>query len=98
MKKLLLGLAKLIVLGFWLGAIYYTINPLPGKLHMLIPVFAVLVLMVHGIQAAIMRLVAGDLFKLTARHYLSLLLFGFFAMLELRDRLMQAAEHKPPHP
>ena len=39
MTKLLLWLAKAIVLGFWFGAIYFSfIHPLPGKISTLIPV------------------------------------------------------------
>ena len=40
--KIVLWLAKLIVLGFWVGAVYFTfIHPLPGKISTLIPAFAV---------------------------------------------------------
>ncbi len=98
MKRLLLLLAKLIILGFWVGSLYFTVNPLPGKLHMLVPLVAALVLMLHGIQAAIMRLVAGDVMTLRARHYVSLLLFGVFAMLELREQLLQTAGQRDRHP
>ena len=95
MKWLFLLLAKLIVMGFWLGSVYFTFfHPLEGKIHTLIPVFAVLVLMVHGIQAAIMTLVAKDLIKLTKRDYIELLLFGFFRMFELRESLYQASLKK----
>ena len=53
--KIILWLAKLIVMGFWVGAIYFTfIHPLPGKISSLIPAFAVLMLFVHGIQAALL--------------------------------------------
>ena len=53
MKWLFLLLAKLIVMGFWLGSVYFIfIHPIEGKIHTLIPVFAVLVLTVHAIQAA----------------------------------------------
>ena len=93
--KFILGLAKLIVLGFWVGAIYFTfIHPLPGKISTLIPAFAVLMLLVHGIQAALLTLIAKDLIPLTARHYISVLLFGFSTMLELREQLFQAAQAK----
>ena len=47
--KIVLWLAKLIVLGFWVGAVYFTfIHPLPGKISTLIPAFAVLMLLVMG--------------------------------------------------
>ena len=93
--KFVLWLAKLIVLGFWVGAIYFTfIHQLPGKLSTLILAFAVLMLLVHGIQAAVLTLIAKDLIPLTARHYISLLLFGFFTMLELREELFNAAQAK----
>ncbi len=85
MKRFFLTIAKLIVMGFWIGSLYFTFfHPLEGKIHTLIPVFAVLVLVVHGIQAAIMTLVAKDLIKLTRLDYLLVLLFGFFKMLSLR--------------
>lgn len=91
--KIILWLAKLIVMGFWVGAIYFTfIHPLPGKISSLIPAFAVLMLFVHGIQAALLTLIAKDLIPLTARHYISVLLFGFFTMLELREELFKAAQ------
>lgn len=91
--KIILWLAKLIVMGFWVGAIYFTfIHPLPGKISSLIPAFAVLMLFVHGIQAALLALIAKDLIPLTARHYISVLLFGFFTMLELREELFKAAQ------
>ncbi|GAA4495038.1 DUF1145 domain-containing protein [Pseudaeromonas paramecii] len=96
--KLVLWLAKIIILGFWCGAVWFTLHPLPGKLSLLLPVFAVLVLLVHGIQAAIMTLVAKDVMPLRRWDYLSLLLFGFFAMLELRDRLLAASQSRPPKP
>ena len=42
MKWLFLLLAKLIVMGFWLGSVYFIfIHPIEGKIHTLIPVFAV---------------------------------------------------------
>ncbi len=70
MKRMFIFLAKIIVMGFWLGSIYFTFfHPLTGKIHTLIPVFAVLVLLVHGIQAAIMTLVAKDLVKLSRLHH-----------------------------
>jgi Predicted membrane protein len=95
MKWFFLLLAKLIVMGFWLGSIYFTfLHPLTGKIHTLIPVFAILVLMVHAIQAAIMTLVAKDLVKLSTRDYIELLLFGFFRMLELRGAIYDAAQKK----
>lgn len=91
--KIVVWLAKLIVLGFWVGAVYFTfIHPLPGKISTLIPVFAVLMLLVHGIQAALLTLIAKDLIPLTSRHYISVLLFGFFTMLELREQLFKAAQ------
>lgn len=81
--------------GVLAGSVYFTFfHPLEGKIHTLIPVFAVLVLMVHGIQAAIMTLVAKDLIKLTKRDYIELLLFGFFRMFELRESLYQASLKK----
>lgn len=49
-------------------------------------------LFVHGIQAALLTLIAKDLIPLTARHYISVLLFGFFTMLELREELFKAAQ------
>ncbi|MBB6056458.1 DUF1145 domain-containing protein [Tolumonas osonensis] len=95
MKGFFLLLAKLIVMGFWLGSVYFTfLHPLEGRIHTLIPVFAVLVLMVHAIQAAIMTLVAKDLIKLSPRDYIELLLFGFFRMLELRGEIYEAAQRK----
>jgi putative membrane protein len=91
--KIVLWLAKLIVLGFWVGAVYFTfIHPLPGKISTLIPAFAVLMLLVHGIQAALLTLIAKDLLPLTVKHYISVLLFGFFTMLELREQLFKAAQ------
>ena len=51
-------------------------------------------LLVHGIQATVLTLIAKDLIPLTARHYVSLLLFGFFTMLELREELFNAAQAK----
>ncbi len=95
MKWLFLLLAKLIVMGFWLGSVYFIfIHPIDGKIHTLIPVFAVLVLTVHAIQAAIMTLVAKDMIKLTKRDYIELLLFGFFRMIELRGAIYEAAQKK----
>ena len=93
--RIFLLLAQLIVLGFWAGAFYFTfLHPLPGKISTLIPAFAVLMLLVHGIQAAMLTLVARDLIPLRWTHYLSVLLFGFFTMYELRNALFQAAKAK----
>lgn len=95
MKHFFLTIAKLIVMGFWIGTLYFTFfHPLEGKIHTLIPVFAVLVLVVHGIQAAIMTLVAKDLIKLTRLDYLQVLLFGFFQMLSLREAIYEASKKK----
>lgn len=95
MKRFFLTIAKLIVMGFWIGSLYFTFfHPLEGKIHTLIPVFAVLVLVVHGIQAAIMTLVAKDLIKLTRLDYLQVILFGFFQMLSLRDAIYEASKKK----
>ncbi len=105
MTKLLLWLAKAIVLGFWVGAIYFSfIHPLPGKISTLIPVFAVLMLLVHGIQAAMLTLTANGSIQLKWYDYISVMLFGFFTILDLRKALFLAAERKvaekkspPPH-
>lgn len=95
MKKLFIWLAKLVVLGFWAGIIYFSfIHPLPGKISDLLPAFAVLVLFVHGIQAVVLSLIAKDLIPLKPYHYISVLLFGFFTLLELRDPLFKAAQAK----
>ncbi|MFC3913743.1 DUF1145 domain-containing protein [Pseudaeromonas sharmana] len=95
MTRVFLWLAKAIVLGFWIGAIYFTfLHPLPGKISTLIPAFAVLMLLVHGIQAAMLTLIANGIMPLKWQHYVSVLLFGFFTMLDLRKALFQAAERK----
>lgn len=95
MKSLLMLIAKLIVMGFWVGCIYFTFfHQLEGKIHTLIPAFAVLVLVVHGIQAALMTLVAKDLIQLTRNDYIQVFLFGFFRMIELRGKIYEAAQLK----
>lgn len=95
MKTLFIWLAKLVVLGFWIGTVYFSfIHPLPGKISDLLPAFAVLVLFVHGIQAVVLSLIAKDLLTLKPYHYVSVLLFGFFTLLELRDPLFKAAQAK----
>lgn len=91
--KWVLGLAKLIVLGFWLGVLYFSfIHPLPGKISALLPALAIMMLMLHGIQALLLGLMSKGLLTLTWRHYVSVLLFGFFSMLELRKPLFDAAQ------
>lgn len=106
LSRLFLLLAKLIVLGFWGGVLYFSFwHPLPGKISTLMPAFAVLMLLVHGIQAAMLTLVARGLIPLRWTHYVSVLLFGFFTMYELRNALFEAAKAKsspgnsstPPH-
>ena len=95
MKKIAILIAKLIVLGFWGGVIYFSfIHPLPGKMSSLLPAFAVLVLFVHGTQAVMLNLIAKGLITLKPYHFISVLLFGFFTLLELRDALFQAAKEK----
>ena len=49
---------------------------------------------VHGIQAAMLTLIANGIMPLKWQHYVSVLLFGFFTMLDLRKALFQAAERK----
>ncbi|MBP8172397.1 MAG: DUF1145 domain-containing protein [Aeromonadaceae bacterium] len=95
MKTIAIWIAKLIVLGFWGGVIYFSfIHPLPGKMSSLLPAFAVLVLFVHGIQAVMLNLIAKGLITLKPYHFISVLLFGFFTLLELRDALFLAAKEK----
>ena len=68
MKTIAIWIAKLIVLGFWGGVIYFSfIHPLPGKMSSLLPAFAVLVLFVHGIQAVMLNLIAKGLITLKHR-------------------------------
>lgn len=86
--KALLMLAK-IAFGFvWFVLILNIFHPFPGKGAIALYIMTAFLFMMHGIQMAIFIGAFGDKLKLGTWEKYSILAFGIFALLDIRQKHM----------
>ncbi|MFM4826475.1 DUF1145 domain-containing protein [Aeromonas bivalvium] len=97
MKRLLTLLAMGLTLSFWCGVFLSLLAPLPGQLNQILPLCGVVVALMHWLQAGMIRSACKPYFTVTRTELVLVLVFGVFAMGEIRARLKAiiAAGGKP---
>ncbi|MFV0575784.1 MAG: DUF1145 domain-containing protein [Vibrio sp.] len=88
MKKLLNVLAKVFMLVVWGVFISNLVHPFPGIAHIAMNVMAVFMLFMHGMQSLLFSTALAKDVKMTAWEKFSIVLFGTFALLDLKDKYL----------
>ncbi len=86
--KILIGLAKLAILFVWIVLITNIVNPFPGVAAMALYILTGFLLFMHGIQVLIFVGAFGDKVAISKWEKWSILLFGIFALLDIRRKHM----------
>ncbi|MGL4932263.1 MAG: DUF1145 domain-containing protein [Aeromonas sp.] len=94
MKKLFNLLAIAMMALFWFGVLGSLVVPLPGKLNDLLPICGGVVLLMHWVQARMVKRSCEPYFTVSTGRYLAILLFGVFAMLDIRAKLKAIVEQQ----
>ena len=89
MKRVFNLLAMGLVLFFWFGVLVSLIAPLPGKLNGFLPVCGVIVALLHWLQASMIKAACKRYFAVTKTEFVSVLIFGVFGMVDIRQRLQE---------
>ena len=85
--KLVITAGKLLTLVVWLVLAANLVMPFPGNGALILYILTGLMLVMHGIQLMIFWGAFGKQLKLTGKDKLMILVFGFFSLLDLRERL-----------
>ncbi|WP_434357830.1 DUF1145 domain-containing protein [Parasalinivibrio latis] len=86
--KILIGLAKLAILFVWIVLVTNIVHPFPGVAAMALYILTGFLLFMHGIQMLIFIGAFGDKVALSKWEKWSILLFGIFALLDIRRKHM----------
>ncbi|HHQ4678751.1 DUF1145 domain-containing protein [Aeromonas veronii] len=89
MKRVFNLLAMGLILFFWFGVLISLIAPLPGKLNGFLPVCGVIVALLHWLQASMIKAACKRYFAVTKAEFVTVLIFGVFGMVEIRQRLQE---------
>ncbi|HDO1320967.1 DUF1145 domain-containing protein [Aeromonas veronii] len=89
MKRVFNLLAMGLILFFWFGVLVSLIAPLPGKLNGFLPVCGVIVALLHWLQASMIKAACKRYFKVTKTEFVTVLIFGVFGMVDIRQRLQE---------
>ncbi|MBE3670874.1 hypothetical protein BOO24_18690 [Vibrio navarrensis] len=87
MKALLL-LAKAAIAFVWFILIFNIFAPFPGNAAIILYIMAAFLFIMHGLQMAIFIGAFGDKIAMTRWDKYSILLFGIFALLDIRRKYM----------
>ena len=87
MKRVFKLLALGCMLLFWLGVLASLIVPLPGKLNSFLPVCGLIVILMHWLQAAMLKAACKPYFAVTRPEFVQILVFGVFGMAGIRAKL-----------
>ena len=60
---------------------------LPGKLNSFLPVCGVIVILMHWVQASMIKAACKPYFAVTRLEFTQVLIFGVFGMMEIRAKL-----------
>ncbi|WPC74013.1 DUF1145 domain-containing protein [Vibrio porteresiae] len=87
MKALIIA-AKICIGLVWLVLLLNIVMPFPGKAAIALYIMAVFLFMMHGLQMLIFIGAFGDKVKTSGWEKWSILLFGIFALLDIRRKHM----------
>ena len=86
--KVLLILAKVAIAFVWFVLILNLFQPFPGKAAIALYIMTAFLFMMHGVQLLIFIGAFGEKLNITAREKWSVMIFGIFALLEIRRSRM----------
>ncbi len=86
--KALLVLAKAAIAFVWLVLLLNIVMPFPGKAAIALYIMTVFLFMMHGLQMLIFVGAFGDKVKTSSWEKWSILIFGIFALLDIRRKHM----------
>ncbi|MFG0770260.1 DUF1145 domain-containing protein [Vibrio plantisponsor] len=86
--KALLVLAKAAIAFVWLVLLLNIVMPFPGKAAIALYIMTAFLFMMHGLQMLIFVGAFGDKVKTSAWEKWSILIFGIFALLDIRRKHM----------
>ncbi|WP_038175705.1 DUF1145 domain-containing protein [Vibrio pacinii] len=86
--KALIWLAKAAIGFVWFILILNVFAPFPGKAAIALYIMSAFLLMMHGLQMAIFIGAFGDKIKMSSWEKWSILIFGIFALLDIRRKHM----------
>lgn len=94
MKRVFNLLAMGLILFFWFGVLVSLLAPLPGKLNGFLPVCGVIVILMHWVQASLVKAACKPYFAVSRLEFVQVLVFGVFGMVEIRARLQAIVDAK----
>lgn len=94
MKRVFNLLAMGLILFFWFGVLVSLLAPLPGKLNGFLPVCGVIVILMHWVQASMVKAACKPYFAVSRLEFVQVLVFGVFGMAEIRARLQAIVDAK----
>ncbi len=86
--KILLMLAKAAIAFVWLILLINIVMPFPGKAAIALYIMAVFIFFIHGLQMLIFIGAFGDKIQMKGWEKWSILIFGIFALLDIRRKHM----------
>ncbi|GEM76878.1 DUF1145 domain-containing protein [Vibrio sagamiensis] len=86
--KALLILAKAAIAFVWFVLLLNIFIPFPGKAAIALYIMTAFLFMMHGLQMAIFIGAFGDKIKMSTWEKYSILVFGIFALLDIRRKHM----------
>ncbi|CAM3104185.1 DUF1145 domain-containing protein [Vibrio mytili] len=86
--KTLLILAKAAIAFVWFILILNIFMPFPGNAAIALYIMAAFLFIMHGLQMAIFIGAFGDKIKMSSWEKYSILIFGIFALLDIRRKHM----------
>ncbi|MCW8335465.1 DUF1145 domain-containing protein [Vibrio sp. SCSIO 43135] len=86
--KYLILLAKAAIAFVWFILIFNFFQPFPGKAAIALYIMTAFLLMMHGLQMAIFIGAFGDKINMSKWEKWSILIFGIFALLDIRRKHM----------
>ncbi|WP_318422858.1 DUF1145 domain-containing protein [Photobacterium leiognathi] len=87
MKTLIL-IAKLAIAFVWLVLLINIVHPFPGVAAMALYIMTAFLFMMHGLQMLIFIGAFGDKINMSGWEKWSILIFGIFALLDIRRKHM----------
>ncbi|MCG6351551.1 DUF1145 domain-containing protein [Vibrio fluvialis] len=86
--KILLILAKAAIAFVWLVLLINIVMPFPGKAAIALYIMTAFLFFMHGLQMLIFVGAFGDKVKMNGWEKWSILIFGIFALLDIRRKHM----------
>ncbi|EQB8917210.1 DUF1145 domain-containing protein [Vibrio fluvialis] len=86
--KILLTLAKVAIAFVWLVLLINIVMPFPGKAAIALYIMTAFLFFMHGLQMLIFVGAFGDKVKMNGWEKWSILIFGIFALLDIRRKHM----------